>query len=213
MFHLAWVCLCIRPKPYSLQFFVWLRCFWWHQSLLKRQQLAIFYSMLSCTNDVGTELILSAYNTYFIRGGASAEKLFWTYSSHILQNYFFFFLQGFPNPIGDFIHCIYIACWIIIAFAAITFLILLVLSPWVNYMLIIICNHLPNQIKFFSDEVRGDFCFSWLKPDRTWAMHMCVCASVIVTFVLLMLGLASYNNVVRSTCYSVKDVTSVKFHT
>lgn len=74
------------------------------------------------------------------------------------------FQRGFPNPIGDFIHCIYIACWIIIAFAAITFLILLILSPW-------------------------------LKPDRTWAMHMCVCASVIVTFVLLMLGLASYNNV------------------
>lgn len=73
------------------------------------------------------------------------------------------FQRGF-TAISDFIHCIYIACWIIIAFAAITFLILLVLSPW-------------------------------LKPDRTWAMHMCVCASVIVTFVLLLLGLASYNDV------------------
>jgi len=39
------------------------------------------------------------------------------------------------------------------------------------------------------------FC-RWLEPDRTWAMHMCVCLSVIVTFVLILLGLASYNDLV-----------------
>ncbi|XP_068695146.1 uncharacterized protein [Montipora foliosa] len=71
--------------------------------------------------------------------------------------------ETLTNVDEDFIHCIYIAAWIIIAFAVLTFLILLVLSPW-------------------------------LEPDRTWAMHMCVCVSVIVTFVLILLGLASYND-------------------
>ena len=36
-----------------------------------------------------------------------------------------------------------------------------------------------------------------MKPDRTWAMHMCVCASIIVTFVLVLFGLTSYNDLVR----------------
>ncbi|XP_074621699.1 uncharacterized protein LOC141880144 isoform X2 [Acropora palmata] len=73
--------------------------------------------------------------------------------------------------VEDFIHCIHIAAWIIIAFAALTFLILLILCPW-------------------------------LEPDRTWAMHMCVCLSVIVTFVLILLGLASYNNLTLCNIYS-----------
>lgn len=72
-------------------------------------------------------------------------------------------VQKVTSAISDFIHCLFIACWIIIAFAGITFLILLILSPW-------------------------------LKPDRTWVMHMCVCASILVAFVLILLGLASYNN-------------------
>ena len=29
-------------------------------------------------------------------------------------------------------------------------------------------------------------------------MHMCVCASIIVTFVLVLFGLTSYNDLVRS---------------
>ncbi|XP_020632814.1 brain-specific angiogenesis inhibitor 1-like isoform X2 [Orbicella faveolata] len=72
-------------------------------------------------------------------------------------------VQKITSGISDFIHCLLIACWIIIAFAGITFLLLLILSPW-------------------------------LKPDRTWVMHMCVCASILVAFVLILLGLASYND-------------------
>ncbi|KAL9989659.1 hypothetical protein ACROYT_G004227 [Oculina patagonica] len=79
--------------------------------------------------------------------------------------------QPITTSLSDFIHCLYIACWIIIAFAGVTFFILLILSPW-------------------------------LKPDRTWVMHMCVCASIIVTFVLILLGLASYNDLELCNLFS-----------